>query len=129
MARRITYSDLCTGAEEKRLRKLLGESDTNSDKMSLYRKMMLNIIKNELTARQKEIIMLYYFREMNIVEISQRLDVSPQAVSAVLKRARLKLFRFMQYYVNKEAGYEYACCRLSEEIQQVGDAPLSHAGA
>lgn len=99
MARRITYSDLCTGAEEKRLRKLLGESDTNSDRMSLYRKMMLNIIKNELTARQKEIIMLYYFKEMNIVEISQRLDVSPQAVSAVLKRARLKLFRFMQYYV------------------------------
>ncbi len=99
MSRRITYSDLCMGEEEKELRRLLGECDDNGGRVSTLKKVMLNVIKNELTARQKEIIMLYYFKEMNIVEIAQNLDISPQAVSAVLKRARLKIYRFMQYYI------------------------------
>jgi len=99
VSRRITYSDLCTGEEEKELRRLLGECDDNGRTVSILKKVLLNVIKNELTARQKQIIMLYYFKEMNIVEIAQQLDVSPQAVSAALKRARLKIYRFMQYYM------------------------------
>ncbi len=99
MSRRITYNDLCNGEDEKELRRLLGDSEDNSGRAGTLKKVMLNVIKNELTARQKEIIMLYYFKEMNIVEIAQRLDVSPQAVSAVLKRARLTIYRFMQYYM------------------------------
>ena len=60
---------------------------------------MLKIINNELTPRQKEIIMLYYFKDMDTVAIGKKLGVSSQAVCAVMSRARLKLYRFLQYYI------------------------------
>ena len=43
--------------------------------------------------------MLYYFKDMDTVAIGKKLGVSSQAVCAVMSRARLKLFRFLQYYI------------------------------
>ena len=42
--------------------------------------------------------MLYYFKDMDIVRIAEMTGVTPQAVSAVMKRARLKMYRYIQYY-------------------------------
>lgn len=60
---------------------------------------MLKVINNELTTRQKEIIMLYYFRGEDTVAISENLGISPQAVSQMMSRARMKMFRILQYYI------------------------------
>lgn len=96
----MTYHDSVTGRPDKALEKLLGEGEEdNSEYLDKIKKIMLNIIKNELTARQNEIIMLYYFRGLDTVQIADRLNVTPQAVSAVLRRARQKLFRFLRYYL------------------------------
>lgn len=43
--------------------------------------------------------MLYYFKETDIVRISEMLGITPQAVSAAMKRARLKIYQFMKYYI------------------------------
>ena len=43
--------------------------------------------------------MLYYFKNRNTTEISAALGVTPQAVSAARARARLRIFRIMQYYL------------------------------
>lgn len=94
MARRNSYRDTGTGEVDEGIRLLLGESSDGR-----LRKILLNIIKNELTARQTEIIMLYYFKELDIREISQQCGVSFQAVSAVMARARKKIYKFMKYYI------------------------------
>ena len=82
MPRRVTLNSEL-GATDRRLRKLLEENESESaDKI---KRNLVKIIKNELTSRQSQIIMLYYFKEMNINEIAQTLDISPAAVSVTMK--------------------------------------------
>ena len=97
MPRRVTLNSEL-GATDRSLRKLLEESESESaDKI---KRNLVKIIKNELTSRQSQIIMLYYFKDMDIVHIAGLLEITPQAVSSVMKRARLKIYRYLQYYIN-----------------------------
>ncbi len=99
MSRRITYSDDFNGEADSGIREILSEpSDDDDGRKMRLKKVLLNVIKNELTSRQSEIIMLYYFKGVNIVEIAQRQGISPQAVSALMKRARMRIFKYMKYY-------------------------------
>ncbi len=99
MSRRETYSDSFTGKADEGIRFIL-EGGTKDDSKIKLRKILLNVINNELTPRQKEIIVLYYFKKTDIVTIGRQLGVTPQAVSAAMKRARLKMYRIMKYYVS-----------------------------
>lgn len=99
MSRKRTYSDSFSGEADNGIRSLLYESD--DDNIRKLQKVLLNVINNELTKRQKEIIMLYYFKNVDIVCIGKLLDISPQAVSASMKRSRLKIYRYMQYFMQK----------------------------
>lgn len=97
MARRESYSDTFTGEADKGIREIL-EGGSKEDSALRLRKMLLKVINNELTPRQKQIIMLYYFKKIDIVRIGKELGISPQAVSAVMSRARLRMYRILQYY-------------------------------
>lgn len=46
-----------------------------------------NIIKNELSARQKQILVLYYKEEKSMPEIAQELGVNISTISRTHKRA------------------------------------------
>ncbi|MBQ8297909.1 MAG: sigma-70 family RNA polymerase sigma factor [Ruminococcus sp.] len=102
MSRRKPYKDSFSGEADEEIRSILrddsggNDSDDYSGKL---RRVMLNVINNELTARQKEIIMLYYFKEIDVVAIAHRFGITHQAVSAILKRARLTILRYMRYYM------------------------------
>ncbi|MDE5770493.1 MAG: sigma-70 family RNA polymerase sigma factor [Ruminococcus sp.] len=98
MPRRESYSDTFTGRADKNIRYVL-ESDSHEDSTGKLKKLLLKVINNELTPRQKEIIVLYYFKKLDTVTIARQLGITPQAVSAVMSRARLKMFRIMQYYL------------------------------
>jgi len=98
VSRRRTYSDTFTGKADEGIRLIL-EGKTDEDSRSRLRNILLKVIKNELTPRQKEIIMLYYFQNKDIVTIGRELGVTPQAVSAAMSRARLRMFRILQYYI------------------------------
>lgn len=99
MPRRESYSDTFTGKADEGIRAIL-EYDDESGNTRKLRKILLNVINNELTPRQKEIIVLYYFKKTDIVTIGKQLGISPQAVSAAMKRARLRMFRILKYYVS-----------------------------
>ena len=98
MPRYESYSDDFTGSHDERLRSLLTEEDDTGIRI---RKVLLNVINNELTARQKEIVVLYYYKNMTTVEIAAALGISQQAASAVLVRARNRIFRILRYYYNR----------------------------
>lgn len=94
MSRRKSYNDTSTGKADSQIRSLL--CDTKSD--VILKRILLNIIKNDLTARQKEIIMLYYFKGLDTTRIAEMRGITPQAVSAVMARARKRIFKILQYY-------------------------------
>ena len=95
---RESYSDTYTGRADENIRRMLGE-ESGDPRAERLRRVLLKVINNELTPRQKEIIMLYYFKNRNTTEISAALGITPQAVSAARARARLRIFRIMQYYL------------------------------
>ena len=101
LSRRLTYSDSFSGEADREIRAILKEDIDDSEELTgKLKRTMLKVIKNELTPRQKEIIMLYYFKDMDIVHIAGLLEITPQAVSSAMKRARLKIYRYLQYYIN-----------------------------
>jgi RNA polymerase sigma-70 factor (ECF subfamily) len=95
---RESYSDTFTGQADSGIRAILYDK-SEDDGVRKLRKLLLNVINNELTPRQKEIIVLYYFKRTDIVTISKQLNITPQAVSAAMKRARLRMYRIMKYYI------------------------------
>ncbi|MDO4862571.1 MAG: sigma-70 family RNA polymerase sigma factor [Ruminococcus sp.] len=97
MPRRESYSDTFTGQADKNIRSIL--SGGGEEQHTRLKRILLKVINNELTPRQKEIIVLYYFKNMDTTEISAELGVTPQAVSAARARARLRLVRILQYYM------------------------------
>ncbi len=97
MPRRESYSDTFTGEADKEIRGILCSS--GGDDRARLRRILLKVINNELTPRQKEIIVLYYFKDKDTTEIAELLGVSPQAVSGARARARLRLVRILRYYL------------------------------
>ena len=95
---RESYSDTFTGQADSGIRAILYDK-SEDDGVRKLKKLLLNVINNELTPRQKEIIVLYYFKRTDIVTISIQLNITPQAVSAAMKRARLRMYRIMKYYI------------------------------
>ncbi len=93
MPMRNCYYDTATGKEDQYIRHLLNGSQHDGKA-----KILLNIIKNDLTARQNEIFVLYYFKSLSMPEIAKICNVSNQAVSAIISRARKRIFRYMKYY-------------------------------
>lgn len=54
-------------------------------------------MREELTDRQRELIELYYLENVNMIEIAQRLQISPSTVSRTLKRGRGRLRKYLKY--------------------------------
>ena len=98
MPRRNSYSDDFSGQADRGIRSLL-EDASGDERIVRLKKLLLDVIKNELTARQKQIIVLYYYKDMDTVRIAAQLGITPQAVSGVLARARLRMFRILRYYL------------------------------
>ncbi len=56
-----------------------------------------DVLANEISARQKEFIVLYYYKQMNICEIAEMLGVNKSTVSRTLSRARRNILSKLKY--------------------------------
>lgn len=94
----IRYSDKMKGREDIGIKRILsrGKKDESASRL---RSILLKVINNELTPRQKEIIMLYYFKDADVAAISERFGVSQQAVYASMSRAKTKIYSILKYYI------------------------------
>ncbi len=98
MSKRDSYADEFSGDTDKGIRSIL-EYDSDEESGNRLKRILLKVINNELTPRQKEIIMLYYYKGADTVKISRQLGITPQAVSAAMARARMRIYRILQYYI------------------------------
>ncbi len=55
------------------------------------------VINEELTDRQAEMVRLYYLEDLNMTEIAQMLEISPSTVSRTLNRGKGKIKKFIKY--------------------------------
>ena len=56
------------------------------------------ILRQELTPRQKEMVERYYFEKKKIHQIAEEFGINKSTVSRGLKRARTRIERCLQYY-------------------------------
>ena len=63
----------------------------------IQKKRIHRVIQEELTPAQREVLIAYYFQDMNMTQIAAQRGVNKSTVCRTLKRAEDKLRRFLQY--------------------------------
>ena len=85
------------GARMAGYMKELEEVDEESDGHSRLVENLLCCIREDVTPRQREVLLLYYFRGMKQIEIAQQLGVARSTVSRTIQRGERRLKRCLRY--------------------------------
>lgn len=85
---------------DKKLRELYNSklAETNNDNLKKAKHALIQVIKYDLTERQKEVITLYYYKEMKMSEIADILGLNVSTVSRTIRRAKKKICDRIKYY-------------------------------
>jgi len=80
----------------------LSKNNSGDDKMrKIAKRAMREVILNDLTQRQKQFVLLYYYEERNMPEIAEICGVNVSTVSRTLARARKNILERIKYYFIK----------------------------
>lgn len=79
----------------------LGDSEQKSNRAALLRteKLLRLAIEQELTARQRECVQLYFYDRLTEEQIGCRLGVGKSTVCRHLQKAKARLYRALRYSV------------------------------
>ena len=69
----------------------------NSAQMSRVKRNLLRALREDVTPRQREMLLLYYGEQLNMREIGERLGVDKSTVSRTIKRGERRLQRCLRY--------------------------------
>ena len=69
----------------------------NSAQFSRLKRNLVRALREDVTARQRQMLLLYYAEQMNMQEISARLGVNKSTVSRTIKRGERRLRRCLRY--------------------------------
>ena len=72
-------------------------AETNSEQREKLRRNLRTAILEDLTPRQREMLLLRYYEKCSGVEIARRLGVDKSSVSRTLSRARARLWKALRY--------------------------------
>ena len=71
--------------------------EDNSLRLERLRRNLRQAREQELTPRQRRVLELRYEQEMSVTAIARYLGVHPSTVSRTLRRARERLYHYLQY--------------------------------
>lgn len=69
----------------------------NSEQLNRLRRNLRRARERELTARQRQMLALYYDQGMSMVQIAQVLGLNRSTVSRTIRRAKERLYHCLQY--------------------------------
>ena len=72
-------------------------ADDNRDQMNRLKRNLTHALRQDITAKQREYMMLYYGRGMSMEAIAKEMGVNKSTVSRTLKRGRQRLYRCLRY--------------------------------
>ena len=98
MARRVHWDFSNSNREMFNLFNQISESESNSDKLKTVRKALKKVVEQQLTTRQKQVIVLYYYKQIDMPAIAEMLGINVSTVSRTLNRARQNIMKYLQYY-------------------------------
>lgn len=73
--------------------------NTNFNEYQRILKIMSKAIIGELTDRQRECIIMRYYQKLSVTEIAAKLNIGKSTVSRHIKKARIRLKRILDYYI------------------------------
>ena len=74
------------------------QGETNRREREEYRRFLYRAIKTQLTHRQTQVMLLYYFEGKNITEIAQELGLNKSTISRTLRRSLNRLTDLARLY-------------------------------
>lgn len=98
MARKIRTSALENDWEMFNLIKQNENGEGNSEIKKIAIKALKKVIEEQLTTRQKQYLVLYYYNNVDMVQIAKQFGVNKSTVSRTINRARQKIYKYMKYY-------------------------------
>ena len=69
----------------------------NKDQINRLKRNLTHALRQDITQRQREYMMLYYGKSMSMEAIAQQCVVNKCTVSRTLKRGRQRLYRCLRY--------------------------------
>lgn len=72
-------------------------SEDNSEQMRMVRHYLARALREDVTPRQRQILLMYYDKEMNMREIGEVLGIDRSTVSRTIKRGEGRLRRCIRY--------------------------------
>ena len=72
-------------------------AEDNSGELESVREKLARALREEVTPRQRQVLSLYYYDEMNLEEIGAQLGIDRSTVSRTLKRGEGRLRRCLRY--------------------------------
>ena len=72
-------------------------SESNEEQMGRLKRNLVRALRNDITPRQRQYMILYYGKCMNIPQIAREMGVNKSTVSRTLERGRKRLYRCLRY--------------------------------
>ena len=69
----------------------------NSQEVSRLKRNLIRALKEDVTAKQRQVLLLYYAEGLNMREIGERLGVDKSTISRTIKRGGRRLQRCLRY--------------------------------
>ena len=69
----------------------------NSVQLGRLKRNLAHALRQDVTEKQREYLLLYYVEGLNLREISERTGVNISTVSRTMKRGRERLYRCLRY--------------------------------
>ena len=78
---------------------MMCEHSANKINLKIAQQMVTDIIAEELTSRQRELVVFKYYEQLSNLEIADRTGLDPSTVSRTLTRAKERIRKIMQFYM------------------------------
>lgn len=72
-------------------------AEDNSEQISRLKRNLSRALRQDITERQRQYMMLYYGQNMTMEAIAKEFGVNKSTVSRTLKRGRQRLYRCLRY--------------------------------
>ena len=69
----------------------------NNEEKSGAKNAVIMAIDEELTHKQREVLLLYYFEGKSTIEIAKMLGINKSSVSRLLSRAKMRIEKVLKY--------------------------------
>ena len=93
----IHFSDL--NSDKICFEKSLMDGETNSENRQKVLKILMNVIENDLTDRQRHCVFEYYFNGKKMKTIASELGITPPVVTRHIQMRAAKLYKIAKYYM------------------------------